>query len=122
MKKPPDDTMRPTGIGGRLASIRQQTGLTQIPFAKRIGVSQTALVAYEKSERDPPASAIALTCAEFGIAPEWLLMGTGPKTKIDAPTLVEMISRIENRAEGEHRFTEQSKIVKRPGFSGGSFI
>lgn len=64
-------------IGRRLHEVRRLKALNQIDFAAKIGVSQTALVAYEKGERDPPASALVALSSEFDVRAEWILHGTG---------------------------------------------
>lgn len=64
-------------IGRRLNEIRRLKGLNQIEFAAKIGVSQTALVAYERGDRDPPASALVALGDEFDVRAEWILSGTG---------------------------------------------
>ena len=64
-------------IGQRFFEVRRAKKATQINFARNLGISQSALVAYERSERDPPASAIAKICQEYRVDPTWLLSGSG---------------------------------------------
>jgi transcriptional regulator with XRE-family HTH domain len=64
-------------IGRRLQEIRRKMSLNQLDFAAQIGVSQTALVAYERGDRDPPASALVALSHQFDVRAEWILNGTG---------------------------------------------
>lgn len=64
-------------IGQRFFEVRRAKKATQIDFASKLGISQSALVAYERGDRDPPASAIANICQEYRVDPTWLLSGSG---------------------------------------------
>lgn len=64
-------------IGQRFFEVRRAKKATQINFARKLGISQSALVAYERGEREPPASAIAKICQEYRVDPTWLLSGSG---------------------------------------------
>jgi transcriptional regulator with XRE-family HTH domain len=64
-------------IGQRFFEVRRAKKATQIDFASKLGLSQSALVAYERGDRDPPAAAIARICEEYRVDPTWLLTGSG---------------------------------------------
>jgi transcriptional regulator with XRE-family HTH domain len=64
-------------IGQRFFEVRRAKKATQIEFAAKLGLSQSALVAYERGDRDPPAAAIAKLCQEYRVDPTWLLTGSG---------------------------------------------
>ena len=64
-------------IGQRFFEVRRAKKATQIEFAAKLGLSQSALVAYERGDRDPPAAAIAKLCQEYRVDPTWLLIGSG---------------------------------------------
>lgn len=64
-------------IGQRFFEVRRARKATQIEFAAKLGLSQSALVAYERGDRDPPAAAIAKLCQEYRVDPTWLLTGSG---------------------------------------------
>lgn len=64
-------------IGQRFFEVRRAKKATQIDFASKLGLSQSALVAYERGDRDPPAAAIAKICQEYRVDPTWLLTGSG---------------------------------------------
>jgi len=64
-------------IGERFLAIRRTRGLHQSEIAAEIGVSQAALVNYEKGLRDPPANAILAFASFAKVSPAWLLTGEG---------------------------------------------
>lgn len=64
-------------IGKRLAIVREREGFLQIPFAKELGVSQSAYKNYERGARPVPVSLIARICEDYGVSPAWLLLGEG---------------------------------------------
>lgn len=64
-------------IGQRFFEVRRAKKATQHEFAGQLGLSQSALVAYERGERDPPATAIARICQIYRVDPTWLLSGSG---------------------------------------------
>lgn len=81
-------------IGARFREIRQLNGLKQVDFAQQLGMSQSALVAYERGEREPPAAAIAALCESFDISPDWALLGRGIAQRSDQIALFERAIRL----------------------------
>lgn len=61
----------------RIKSLRKQLGLNQSEFAARIGVSQTAVAAWEAGTRNPMDAIIQSICREFGVSERWLRSGEG---------------------------------------------
>lgn len=75
-------------IAHRLAEVRAGAGLGVRPFAERVTeagykVSYGAVSAYEREEGTEkiPAGYIAAVCDAFGVSPEWLLLGVGPRER-----------------------------------------
>ncbi|PZU43799.1 MAG: hypothetical protein DI568_16845 [Sphingomonas sp.] len=64
-------------IGQRFGEVRRLRGETQIVFSRSVGISQSALVAYEQGDRDPPATAIAALCERYRVNSDWILLGAG---------------------------------------------
>jgi transcriptional regulator with XRE-family HTH domain len=64
-------------IGARFFEVRRGLGLHQADVAAEIGISQAALVNYEKGTRDPPASAILAFAKFYKVSAAWLLTGEG---------------------------------------------
>ena len=71
-------------IGERILALR--AGSSQATFAHQIGINANTLRAYEKGRAVPNADTLAALCEKTGAAPQWILMGTGPKyINIDDP-------------------------------------
>ncbi len=65
-------------IAERLRKLRQELGMTQNEFARRLGISQRTLSHYERGERQIPLSIIQKILREFPeVNPLWLLEGSG---------------------------------------------
>ena len=64
-------------LNNRLKDIRKWNRLTQEEFAKRIGITQSTVTAYECANRVPSDSVILNICREFGINEVWLRTGEG---------------------------------------------
>lgn len=81
-------------IGNRFFEVRRRAGETQSEFATKLGVSQSALVTYERNRRDPPASAMSALCQRYRVSPAWLLLGTGIPNRDDELDLFERAVRL----------------------------
>lgn len=64
-------------IGDRVASIREDCGLNQEEFAKRLMVSRSYISNIEKGRKEPSAALRKLLCMEFFVNEDWLLTGVG---------------------------------------------
>ncbi len=63
-------------ISERIKQIRGK--LSQDEFAQRVKVHKSSLGRYERGESTPDSDFLSSVCSEFGISPQWLLLGTGP--------------------------------------------
>lgn len=63
-------------ISERLIFLRGS--IARRPFAERIGVTESTLRNYEQEKSKPSAETIEKICKKLRIAPEWLILGTGP--------------------------------------------
>ena len=61
----------------RIRLVRKTLGLNQVEFAKRIGLTQTALSMIEIERTTLTEKNIKLICATFAIDEDWLRTGTG---------------------------------------------
>lgn len=61
----------------RLKLLRKQFNLNQSDFALRIGVSQSAVAAWESGIRNPIDAIVQSICREFGVSEMWLRTGEG---------------------------------------------
>lgn len=102
-------------IGERFREIRRSKNLKQIDFAQAIGISQSALVTYERGERDPPAAAIVALCRTFDVNPDWALMGRGATFRADQIGLLERAVRVAKEYLAKHM--EEPTIEKEIEFT-----
>ncbi|MCM1419432.1 MAG: helix-turn-helix domain-containing protein [Bacteroides sp.] len=65
------------GLGFRVKSLRQQEGLTQKEFSKKLFISQSYLSGIEKGNIIITEKLFRLICLEFGVNPQWLNTGEG---------------------------------------------
>lgn len=54
-------------LGERIASLRQQVGLTQAELAERLGLRQQVVATYENATRRLPSSLTLPLCEIFGV-------------------------------------------------------
>lgn len=73
----------------RIKELRQQLGLSQEEFGKRIGIGKSAVSKHENGENEPSEQTILSICREFRVNYFWLTEGKGdvfvgtPKTVVD---------------------------------------
>lgn len=67
-------------IGRRIRELRG-FDMTQVEFARRIGVAQSHLSALERGETQPCAAVLVAISREFEKTVDWLLMGEIPPPK-----------------------------------------
>jgi transcriptional regulator with XRE-family HTH domain len=60
-------------VGRRIATIRQRLGLSQVAFARQVGLSRNALVAYERGGRVPKSASLGRIAEAGGVSIDWLL-------------------------------------------------
>ena len=65
-------------IGRRIRELRG-FDVTQIEFARRIGVTQSHLSAVERGAREPGPAVLLAISREFGKSVDWLLTGEEKK-------------------------------------------
>lgn len=81
-------------IGERFREIRRGRNLKQTEFSQSIGISQSALVAYERSDREPPATAVAALCEAYSVSTDWALLGRGLPYRDDQMAIFERALRL----------------------------
>lgn len=65
-------------MGERFKQLRKKLGLSQIEFAKRLGLTRGAISNIEAGKVQPKPLLIDLICSTFRVNKEWLVNGTGP--------------------------------------------
>lgn len=61
----------------RIKQLRKHLSLNQSDFASRLGVSQSAVAAWELGTRNPMDAVIQSICREFNVSERWLREGDG---------------------------------------------
>lgn len=64
-------------MGERFKQLRKKLGLSQIEFAKRLGLTRGAISNIEAGKVQPKPLLIDLICSTFRANKEWLVSGTG---------------------------------------------
>ena len=64
-------------MGERFKQLRKKLGLSQIEFAKRLGLTRGAISNIEAGKVQPKPLLIDLICSTFRVNKEWLFSGTG---------------------------------------------
>lgn len=67
----------------RLREVREQRGLSQTALARRVGVTQQAIAAYEAGERRPTGDILVRLSAELGVSSAYLLELTDDPQRAD---------------------------------------
>lgn len=72
------DNPRPE-YSDRLRALMEAAGESQYKLAKVVGVSQSAVAMWLTRGNVPFAEKLNRLCAHYGVRPEWLVDGIGPK-------------------------------------------
>ena len=64
-------------IQDRIKKVRKDSGLNQLDFGKRIGLSESAICNYENGRREVSEQSVKSICREFTINYNWLKNGIG---------------------------------------------
>ncbi len=92
----------------RIKQLRKHLGLNQSDFASRLGVSQSAVAAWELGTRNPMDAVIQSICREFNVSERWLREGDGEMflPQDDADELMALAGRFlgSNPTETQLRF------------------
>lgn len=114
-------------LAERLVAVRHDAKLKQIPFAKSLGISQSALVTYERAERDPPVCAIIALCNTYDVRADWILHGIGARYRGPDQDIYEQVYLLEQKyplpvtaspaAQLRHRILLHRYIAENGGIS-----
>lgn len=61
----------------RIRAVRNDAGMTQEEFAKRLGLSRQYIALVETGDRDPSPRTVNDICREFDVPHQWLTAGVG---------------------------------------------
>lgn len=71
----------------RINQLMRKEGLSELQFAKRIGVPQSSVNGYLAGKNTPPTKFLTSVIAEFSdVSTEWLMRGKGAMYISDIPT------------------------------------
>jgi transcriptional regulator with XRE-family HTH domain len=88
----------------RINQVRKESGLNQVDFGKRIGISGGAVSMLESGGNNPSEQTIRLICREFQINYEWLVFGEGP---MRVPDEYLARAKVEHILSGDNEFVKQ---------------
>lgn len=64
-------------MNSRIKILREELGLTQEAFARRLGVGRGVVMNIEYNKTTPKDALVDLICREFRVRDEWLRHGSG---------------------------------------------
>ena len=64
-------------IGKRILYIREKEGMSQEEFARKLGLTKSAISGYETGRRTPPNAILKSIAQTFSYSENWLFYGTG---------------------------------------------
>lgn len=71
----------------RINELMRKEGLSELQFAKRIGVPQSSVNGYLSGKNTPPTKFLTSVITEFSdVSAEWLMRGEGPMYISDLPS------------------------------------
>ena len=95
-------------LGGRIAHLRKEQGITQTQLADVLGVSQQTITAYEVGRRRIQVSSLSVIAQTLGVAVEELVGSTKPAAKRGpAQKLQQQMDRIAKLPKPQQRFVMQ---------------
>ncbi len=98
-------------LGTRIASLRQNFGMSQAELAKRLHISTSAIGMYEQGRREPSVDTLVAMSREFGVSLDYLLSGQ-PDTVRDVAALHRLAENggIRSQNSGKQQFTKEEMI------------
>ena len=96
-------------LGGRIASLRKEQGLTQVQLAEMLGLTQQMVASYEVGRRRVPVSLLPKIATALAVSVESLIgqEGAPPAKRGPAPKLQQQIERIQRLPRAKQRFVMQ---------------
>jgi transcriptional regulator with XRE-family HTH domain len=88
----------------RLRTLRKALKLNQTEFARRMGLTQTALSMIEVGKTPLTEKNIRLICSEFGVNEAWLREGQGEMFGENSPYLEELLEIFAKLSPGTQEF------------------
>lgn len=81
-------------LGKRLRQARDNTGLSQIDAAKKLGISNGTLSGYERDYRDPDTNILHRMAELYDVSVDWLIGKAGKSSESDEDRKNSIINKI----------------------------
>lgn len=94
-------------MNNRIKEARMRRGISQEEFAKKLGVTKSAISGYETGRRVPTEAIIRSICREYQINEEWLRYGKGQMDSIVTFEAIKEIAKAFNLNHFETAFLER---------------
>ena len=88
----------------RIKQVRKATGLNQVDFGSRIGITGGSVSLLESGKNSPSEQTIKLICREFSVSYVWLKTGEGPMM---VPEEYLQKAKVDNIIDGDNEFVKQ---------------
>ena len=108
-------TDRRSDIGRNIRNLRKEKGLSQAELARKTGVSQKVISAYERNYRLPSSTFIPVVAETLGTTPDALYdTGEGKSSGLKRSSLWKIVERLEvvPESEREEVFAMIDKFLK----------
>jgi transcriptional regulator with XRE-family HTH domain len=109
-------------FGDRVAAAREHAGMTQQALAKRLGVRQKTLQAWEDDQSEPRANRLSMLAGVLNVSMMWLMNGEGQgiarNADLESQDLREVLSELRSlrsdmlqKAEAMGRLEKQMRLL-----------
>lgn len=106
-QKPDFDT-----LGGRLSRARDAADLTVPQLARRLGVKDTTIQAWESDRSQPRANRLTMLAGVLNVSPSWLLHGVGESPSDEGRTeMIDTLAADLRRLRRAHE--ESARLINR---------
>lgn len=91
-------------LGGRIAVLRKESGITQVQLAEAMDVSQQTVASWEVGRRGVPVSNLPLLARTLGVSVEALIgEKTAPAKRGPTPKLQQQVERLSRLPQAKQR-------------------
>jgi transcriptional regulator with XRE-family HTH domain len=91
-------------LGGRIAALRKDSGITQVQLAAAMEVSQQTVASWEVGRRGVPVASLPLLARTLGVSVETLIgEKTAPAKRGPTPKLQQQVERLSRLPQAKQR-------------------
>lgn len=98
-------------VHDRIKLVREQAGLSQAEFGKRLGISRDMCANIENNRLRNPSSKepiLKLICKEFGVSYPWLIKGIGEMNDSEESEAMEIVEGV---MTGDNEFAKKVLVA-----------